>query len=217
MVYSRRHLKKRIFFTTSLFLILITGFFMTYWIGLNSNYSQTPMEAIEKARGDNFLEHIVQQQPVSDGEVVFYLRPINNDQVVVSADYVRKTWRGWKWVTGGGHSGSGISLVKPDMSLGEPLSYQLIITRAEADFRVLFGVILDPDITRVVVKGDRSRIQTPVNMIELRDHLRFYDVVLPYNLEESIELEAFDSQGRSRFTTMIDNQSSGLKNATVLR
>ncbi|WP_144027452.1 hypothetical protein [Paenibacillus selenitireducens] len=190
---------------------------MTYWIGLNSNYSQTPMEAIEKARGDNFLEHIVQQQPVSDGEVVFYLRPINNDQVVVSADYVRKTWRGWKWVTGGGHSGSGISLVKPDMSLGEPLSYQLIITRAEADFRVLFGVILDPDITRVVVKGDRSRIQTPVNMIELRDHLRFYDVVLPYNLEESIELEAFDSQGRSRFTTMIDNQSSGLKNATVLR
>ncbi|MGF7050802.1 hypothetical protein J2T13_005352 [Paenibacillus sp. DS2015] len=50
----------------------------------DDSYSNTPINAINKVRGENFVDYVIHEQPTLDGEVIFFLRNINDDQIVVS-------------------------------------------------------------------------------------------------------------------------------------
>ena len=69
---------------------------------LKTTSTGTALEKINEKRGTIGL--LLEEREVSDGEVVFYLNQDGDRSPVIYADYVKKTYFGWKWVSGASHS-----------------------------------------------------------------------------------------------------------------
>jgi len=173
------------------------------------SYGNTPIESINKARGKNFVDYVIHEQSVLDGEIIFFLRKINDDQIVVSYEYVRKTWRGWKWIYGGGHSGSGMSLIEPSEVLGEPITYHFSNDQSHTEigktpFPMLHGIILNHDIKRVVVKDYKSGLERQAQIINIRDNFNLYFLFIDSNQGKKFDIITYNISGQKIYTKTID-------------
>lgn len=199
------------FLIISLLIIAGLGIYFTINRTNDNEYSTTAVEAINKYRGENSVNYIIHEHQVKDGEIVFYLRNINNGQIVVSYEYVRKTKRGWKWVYGGGHSGSGLSLNNPGDFLGESLSYQFTRDLSDTEigdnpFPMIYGIILNPDISRVVVKDYKNEMEKQATIINIRDKFNLYYVFLDPNQGEKFDIITYSADGKELYTKTIDEK-----------
>jgi hypothetical protein len=179
--------------------ILLSIVIFIGYLFISDEPSKTVVEAIEKQRGLGSVDYIMQQHPVSQGEVIFYLSNINDDQIVVSTEYVRKTWRGWKWIYGGGHSGSNIQL-NSKLPSRNGFSYQYIRSTegteiGSSPFPMIYGVILDPDITRIVVKDYMSGLDRQAKIIEIKDRFKLYYSFLDEPQGKKFEIIGYSQEG----------------------
>jgi hypothetical protein len=183
--------------------------YLIYILKYEKDYSPTAIEAINKVRGDSAVNYLIHEHPVEDGKVIFYLRNINDNQIVVSHEYIRKSYRGWKWIFGGGHSGSGVSLINPSEVLGDPITYfysnDLIEKEVgETPFPLIHGIILNPEISRVVVKDSHSGLERQATIINVRDKFNLYYVFLDSNQGEKFDIKLFDREGHELAVKTID-------------
>jgi hypothetical protein len=118
---------------------------------LKTTSAGTALEKINEKRGTVGL--LLEEREVSDGEVVFYIKQDGERSPVLYADYVKKTFLGWRWAAGGGHS-------MPAAETGEETiwSYQYIAATkgtlfGQSPFPLIFGSFSNPAIKSVVVKS----------------------------------------------------------------
>lgn len=201
---------RKILWVCLLVALAVGGYFIFNFIKDNGDYSDTPIEAVNKIRGDNSVDYVIHEHAVSDGEVIFYLRNPNDDQIVVSHEYVRKTWRGWKYIFGGSHAGSGISLIEPDDARGDPFSYQFSRDLSDTEigktpFPMLHGIIMNPTIQRVVVKDYITGLERQAAIINLRDKFKLYYVFMDANQGLKFDIITYDNEGQMIYTKTIDD------------
>jgi hypothetical protein len=185
-------------------------------------YSETAIEAIQNARSYP-VNYIIHEEPVTDGKVVFFLRYLDDGGTVVTYDYVRKSWRGWQRIYGGGQSGSGISLENPDESLlKEPVTDHFVrdLSRTEmgeTPFPMLHGIILSSEVSRVVAKDYNTGQERQAKIINLRDKFKLYFVFLDVIQGEKFDIIAFRDDGSVHYRKSIDaNATSGGSVETIM-
>jgi hypothetical protein len=156
--------------------------------------SGTAVGEIEQKRGP--IGELLEEKEVRDGEVVFYLRKDRDRAPVISADYVNKSFLGWKWAAGGGHT-------LPAASETETAwSYQYIAATKgsffnHSPFPLLFGSFSNPKITAVTLKSVQTGQETKAEVILSKENDRLWYAFIPEEQGKSFDLNGFASTGES--------------------
>jgi hypothetical protein len=176
--------------------IIILLFIIAVIFGVSQYYKKAPVgtavEEIERKRGS--IGELLEEREVRDGEVVFYLRQDGERAPVLSADYVNKSFLGWKWATGGGHS-------LPAASAAETVwSYQYLeATKGNffnhSPFPLLFGTFNNPAITNVTIKSVQTGGETQAQVIATQGNVKLWYAFIAEEQGKSFELTGFAKTG----------------------
>ncbi|MED5015979.1 hypothetical protein P9847_01525 [Paenibacillus chibensis] len=148
--------------------------FYIFWV--DGTY-RTPVQAIELARSLDEPIDVVREHQTEEGEVIFYLRYIHpkDPKPVVSADYVKKAFIGWKWVTGGGHTLTETVEGKDEQErLDAAWSVQRIPGERGTPFPVFFGAVLNPEIAAVTVTDVKTGNTKPAEIFHAGADMRIW-------------------------------------------
>jgi hypothetical protein len=154
--------------------------------------SGTAVEEIVQKRGA--IGELLAEKEVRDGEVVFYLRQDGDRAPVLSADYVNKSFIGWKWAAGGGHS-------LPAASETETAwSYQYMdATKGSffnhSPFPLLFGTFNNLAINAVTIKSTKTGQETQAEVISTLEKVKLWYAFIPEEQGKSFDLTGFASPG----------------------
>jgi hypothetical protein len=200
-------MKKKLMITVC---IILASIVFLFYFGKGS--SNTPIEAIEKSRG-NHVDDIVLQKDIENGQVVFYLRNINNGQQFVSAEFVKKTLLGWKWVYGGGHSLPNYTGSNQKVTLDESWSYQYFPSTkgsefGKSPFPMLFGVIKNSDITSVIVQDQRIVREQKAEIVKTNSTLRFWYVFVTEEQGRKFTISARSTDGKEVSVKSINEENN---------
>jgi hypothetical protein len=151
----------------------------------------TAVEEIERKRGA--IGELLEEREVRNGEVVFYLRHDGDRAPILSADYVNKSFLGWKWSAGGGHS-------LPAASENETAwSYQYIDatkgTFNQSPFPLLFGTFNNPAITAVTLKSVETGEETKAEVVLSKGRDKLWYAFIPEEQGKSFELTGLADTG----------------------
>jgi hypothetical protein len=154
--------------------------------------SGTAVEEIEQKRGA--IGELLLEKEVRDGEVVFYLRKDGDRAPVLTADYVNKSFLGWKWAAGGGHT-------LPAASESETAwSYQYMAATKgsflnHSPFPLLFGSFNNPAITAVTLKSVQTGQETKAEILLSKENDRLWFAFISEEQGKSFDLIGFASTG----------------------
>lgn len=172
--------------------------------------SDTVVEAIEKARDVGYVNYIIHEHPVQDGVVVFFLRNMNDGQISVNSEYVRRTRQGWIWGYGGGFSGSNVRLDLTEEEARKE-SFQSAFfhstegTEFDSPFPMIYGVILNPDITRIVIKDYVKKLERQANIVEVNRNFKLFYLLLEQG--GKFDITAYEEDGKVIKVELIDEES----------
>jgi hypothetical protein len=112
---------------------------------LKKDSVHTAIEEIERVRGP--IVELLEEREVRGGEVIFYMNQGREGERIVSADFIKKSFLGWKWANGGGHS----------LPADSAWSYQYMPALngsiwGGSPFPLVFGSFGNPEIVSVTVK-----------------------------------------------------------------
>ncbi|MGG4045999.1 hypothetical protein [Paenibacillus favisporus] len=162
--------------------------------------SPTVVEAIEKIRGEEYVSYMIDERPVADGEVAFFLRKTPSGGYTIAAEYVRKFEKGWKWGYGGSF---GASNYHPGLSDAEALKegfYAVYLPGTEgtefgnSPFPMYYGIALHPDISRIVVK-DPTGYEKQAQIIPIEQNFKLFYVFLDASQGTKFEITGYDQSG----------------------
>jgi hypothetical protein len=159
---------------------------------LSKASSGTAVDEIVRKRGA--IGELLEEREVRDGEVVFYLRQDGDRAPVLSADYVNKSFLGWKWTVGGGHS-------LPAASGNETAwSYQYVDAMKDSFFNhspfpLVFGTVNNPAITAVTIKSMITGKETKAEVISSQSKVKLWYAFIAEEEGKSFELTGYSSSG----------------------
>jgi len=178
-----------------LLVLIFVGIFF-YFARTSHDSSDTVIEAIERIRNQGAVEYVIHEDHMEKGVYVYYLRDMNSGSPIVSVEYIRKLRNGkWKWVTGGGHTGTQLSLVN-DNNGHLPLSHQYLPIGEKKDripYPLIYGGISNTNIKRLVVKDYQSGLTRQVNLIDVNYKFKFYYVYVTESQGDKFDLIAYDN------------------------
>jgi hypothetical protein len=154
--------------------------------------SGTAVEEIEHKRGA--ISELLEEKEVRDGEVVFYLRQDGDRAPVLNADYVNKSFLGWKWAAGGGHSLPAASKIETAWS------YQyLAATKGSffnhSPFPLLFGTFNNSAITAVTLKSAHTGQESKAEVILSKGKDSIWYAFISEEQGRSFDVTGFTSAG----------------------
>jgi hypothetical protein len=165
---------------------------------LKKDSTGTALEEIERSRGT--ISELLEEKEVRNGEVVFYIRQDGSREPVLSADYVKKTFLGWKWTSGGGHSLPLASRTDTSPKTDTVWSYQYIAATkgtlwSDSPFPLLFGTFNNPQVTKVTVKSIQTGQETEAKIIPSKGIVKLWYVFIPQDQGSSYELTGLSNTG----------------------
>jgi hypothetical protein len=167
-----------------LFVLAVVG--SIYYYNSEDGSSETIVEAIEKVREESYVSYIIHQEPVEGGVVVFYRRDTKDGIVDVSAEFVRKTRSGWKWGFGGGFSTSTDNDYHAYFPSTEGSEF------GDSPFPMLFGVVVNPEASRVVIKDKVRGLQRQAKLVEVNRKFKLYFVFLDKSEGKKFEITSYN-------------------------
>jgi hypothetical protein len=178
-------------------MLIIAAVFLSVYAFVKHQSAGSAIEEIERVRGS--VGELLEEREVKNGEVVFYIRENGQGDDVVSADYVKKSFLGWKWFAGGGHTlpaatGAG------EQSKTEALwSYQYISApkgtlSSGSPFPLLFGTVNDINIASVTVKDINSGQETKATLVTAKNGIKLWYAFAAWEKGKT-ELTGFSSSG----------------------
>lgn len=187
-------MKKKIAFILICIFLAIFGWFNNEKISF-----KTAIDAIEKSRGIH-VGDILLQKDIDNGQVVFYLRKINDDRQIVSAEFVKKTILGWKWVYGGGHSIPIYTGADQEIKVDKSWSYQYLPSTigtefGKSPFPMLFGVIQNSDVTSIIVRNLSSYDEQNAEIVKVNNSLRFWFCFIKEKHGRKFTISAISNKG----------------------
>ncbi|MBT2764048.1 hypothetical protein [Paenibacillus sp. ISL-20] len=177
---------------------------------IEKDSSNTAIEAKEKSRGFQ-IDDIVLQKDILNGQLVFFLRNINDGQQVVSAEYVKKTLLGWKWVFGGGHSLPNYQGENQKMIIDESWSTQYLPSTRNTEFGkstfpILFGVIKNSEINSVIVRDLKNSKELKAEIVKTNSSLRFWYVFVKEDQGKKFTISAMSKDETEVSVKTIDEE-----------
>jgi hypothetical protein len=159
---------------------------------LKKSSSGTAVEEIEQKRGA--IGELLEEKEVRDGEVVFYLRQNGDRAPVLNADYVNKSFLGWKWAAGGGHSLTAATEIETAWS------YQYMAATKgtffnHSPFPLLFGTFNNPAISTVTLKSALTGQETKAEVILSKGKVMLWYAFISEEQGKSFELTGLTSTG----------------------
>lgn len=150
------------------------------------------LEKINQKRGT--IGTLLEEREVSDGEVVFYMNQDGERSPVVYADYVKKTFLGWKWAAGGGHS------VPAATGAETAWSYQYMAATkgsffGSSPFPLVFGTFNNSAIKSVIVKSVLTGEETQAVLNETQKTDILWYAFVPEAQGEAFELKGLSQTG----------------------
>jgi hypothetical protein len=179
-----------------LLFVIVIGLGMSYFLKAGS--SASAVDEIIKVRGP--ISELVEEREVSDGAIVFHLRKQSDGQQVVVADYVKKTFIGWKWSTGGGHTLSAYTGAVEKLKADAEWSMQYLpapqgFLGSNSPFPLLFGAITSADISSIVVKNLKTGSEQKAKIKPSQSPLRVWYAFVQGE-GDPYELSALSSTGQ---------------------
>jgi hypothetical protein len=208
---------KKLIISSVIVVLFGIGFYWGYVYFDEEDSSESIVSAIEKVRGENFVNYLIHEAPVEGGRLVFFTRSINDGQIQTNAEFVKKTRHGWKWGYGGSFGSSNLRLdLTPEKAEQETfLSCYFPSTKGtefSSPFPMVYGVILNPHITSIVVKDYVTGLERQTEVVEVNEHFKLFYTLLDEEQGKKFELIGFNRQGEIVHTETIDEgmeQQSG--------
>lgn len=201
-------MKKIVVATGVVLIFLFVGFGL--YLFLNEG-KDTIIKAIEEIKGENHVEYVIHEDYFSNGAFVYYLRTAD-DTLVLSSEYVKKTILGkWKWVFGGSHSQSHLSLVDAYSGSGMPISHQFLPVIEKRQYRipfpVIYGGIVDPAVKRIVVRSHETGLERQAKILPVNDLFQFYYMYVTESEGAKFDILAYDGMNKILYEELIDGLS----------
>lgn len=182
-------------------LVLIGGYISYVRVSSNDDSSPTAIAAIEKQHGSGFISYLIHEHPVRDGEVAFFNREINDGQIVIGFEYIRKTSRGWKSGYGGAFGASNYRLGLTDGEARQEDFHAIHVPSTEGSefgsspFPMIYGVALHPDITRITVEDKKTGLERQAQMIEVERNFKLFYVFVDESQGEKFDITGYAADG----------------------
>ncbi len=146
---------------------------ITYYVSIRDSKASI-VEAVESIRSNHSVQVVVHEQYFNNGAFIYYLKNMNEGSPVISVEYVKSTLNGkWKWVYGGSHSSSKLSLMPDPNDHNRFISAQYLPVVEQKEHRiphpVLYGGISDPRVTRLVVRDYITELERQVSIITVTE------------------------------------------------
>ncbi|MBB6674878.1 hypothetical protein [Cohnella nanjingensis] len=151
--------------------------------------------ALQSATPKRFLngeKRIVRLEAVKDGVLVFVRNDLKEGNTDLDVEYMRRTWKGWEYIFGGGFGGGII-----EMERG--LHYEYLpnadpYLHTYTPFPAVYGTVVGDKIASVVVTGDRE-FRATANLFRMEDGQRGWLVALPAWEDARFTITALDAEG----------------------
>jgi hypothetical protein len=182
----------------SFVLLIIVAVGLGFYLYLKNQSAATAVEEIERVRGS--IGELLEEREVRNGEVVFYTRQNGQGDYVVSADYVKKSFLGWKWSAGGGHTLPSTAGTN-DESKGQILWSSQYMSAlkgtmsSDSPFPLLFGTVKDAEISSVTVKDIKSGQESKAELVTAKNGIKLWYAFVPWQQGE-FDLTGFSSSGQ---------------------
>lgn len=160
---------------------------------LKSSPEGTALEKVNEKRGTIGL--LLEERVVSDGEVVFYLNQDGDRSPVLYADYVKKTFLGWRWSAGGGHSLPAVAEGEANTWSSQYISATKGTFFGHSPFPLLFGSSSNPAIKAVIVKSVLTGEETQAVMEPIPEKGSLWYVFISEEQGKSFELKGLSETG----------------------
>jgi hypothetical protein len=143
----------------ALLLITVIGL-LEYW---NDEPVESPLEAIAIER--NEVGPVLHEIDVDNGKVIFYLRNLGNNQQL-NAEYVKKKFKGWEWVYGGGHTVPNFTGGLEDIDNSWSYQYFSSTENIDSPFPMIFGVIKKQEINSISIQSKLTGVNQRSQVID---------------------------------------------------
>jgi hypothetical protein len=163
--------------------------------------SPSAVAAIEKQRGLGYVSYMIHEHAIPDGEIAFFIRNMPNDRINIGAEYVRKTSKGWNLGWGGSFGASNIRLGLSDVEAGQETFHAEYFSSTEGSeygsspFPMFFGVILNPDISRMTVKDYVTGMVKQAEIIEVERNLKLFYVLVDKTQGTKFDITGYAADG----------------------
>jgi hypothetical protein len=169
-----------------LLIIIAIGFGVYQY--LKKDTGHTAIEEIERVRGP--IAELLEEREVRGGEVVFYLSQSRAGEQVVSADFVQKSFLGWKWSNGGGHS----------LPADSSWSYQYMPALkgsilGDSPFPLVFGTFGNPEIVSVTMKNVKTGEVHKAQVIPSQGKVKLWYAFIQEEQGSSFDITGLSSTG----------------------
>ena len=167
----------------------------------NSDSSPTVIAAIEKQRGSGYVSYMIHEYAVSDGEVAFFLRNMPNNWINIGAEYVNRTSKGWRWGFGGSFGASNIRLGLNDTEARKETFHAEYFPSTEGSgfgsspFPMYYGVIVNPDITRITVKDKMTGLEKQAEIIAVERNFKLFYVLFDKAQGKKFDIIGYSADG----------------------
>jgi hypothetical protein len=162
--------------------------------------SPTVVEAIEKIREPGYVSYMIHEHQIAAGEVAFFLRKTSSGGYTIAAEYVRKVGNGWKWGYGGSFGASNYHPGLSDAEARKESFTAIYLPGTEGTefgstpFPMYYGIILHPDISRIVVK-DSTGYEKQAQIVPVEQNFKLFYVFMDASQGTKFEITAYDPSG----------------------
>ena len=172
------------------------------WLGFKNlqGSSNTVVGAINNGlNGVSFgpVNYLIKELPINGGKIVFYIRNINDNQIVLDIRYVKKTLDGWKVTSYGGEmGGSSISYHPSERAInGMPILQMYLPKSNGVNLNpMIVGTIADPNTSEIVIKN-KSGLERQANMIKVNDAFKIFYQFVNGKVGNPYNIIAYNSEG----------------------
>lgn len=166
---------------------------------------RTPEEAVEKFRRSQ-MGRVIHKESVDGGMLLFYKKENKPETSSLQLEYVRKTWFGWKWGTGGGY---GISFgAVQDASQQMAASFMAmpyLKGSLTVPFPILFGELLDDSVQQVTVAVENGDVEQQATVIREGLETPIWFAALPRTAAVPYRIELYDREGTMTGSKTVSN------------
>jgi hypothetical protein len=183
----------------SFVLLVIAAVALGMYVYLKNQSAPTAIAEIERVRGS--IAVLLEEREVRNGEVVFYMEQNGQGVAVINADYIKKSFLGWKRLAGGGHTLPSTAGADEQSKAQAIWSYQYMSAlkgtmSGDSPFPLLFGTVQDARITSVTVKNIKSGEEAKAEMVSAKNGIKLWYAFVPWE-QGKFELTGFSGSGQA--------------------
>lgn len=193
-------------------LSIIMTVLILYIIIENIKHNDPKAEIVE--RRSDVIENIEFLGSVESGSETLYFtlgEVIDASNLFLSVDWVKKTWLGYRWTNGGGHTSK-------DVKIGETMTLQYLGAFIDMD-EMIFGMISREEIVKVSIQLGDKRLECLTYKSEKNDYLYYYAALESDEMLQIDSIILIDSKGQESTypfdTSGLVNQESDFKMITM--